>query len=178
VIKAYRADEEIRVSFPYNRDYIARIKIIEGHKWHPEGRYWGVPYSDNVTEEIMSIFGDEGGIDPPLYLESLRRELISRKYSQKTIKSYIRYNEDFLRFAGKNPNEVTNSDVKNYLFYLVERRDFSTSTLNTAINALKFYYDDALKREFVCEMKRHKKDKKIAGCTESKGSFSNTFIRK
>jgi len=107
VIKAYRADEEIKVSFPYNRNYIARIKTIEGHKWHPERRYWSVPYSDNVTEVIV------------------------------------------------------NGDVKNYLFSLAEQRKVSTSTLNTAINALKFYYGDVLKREFVCEMKRPKKDKKL-----------------
>jgi hypothetical protein len=40
--------ETIKVSFPYNRDYIAMIKTIEGRKWHPEGRYWSVPYSDNI----------------------------------------------------------------------------------------------------------------------------------
>ena len=127
VIKAYRAGEEIKISFPYNRDYIARIKTIEGHKWHPEGRYWSVPYSDDVTEEIMSIFGDEGvEIDPSLYLESLRRELASRKYSSKTIKAYLHYNKEFLSFSGKNPNEITNSDVKDYLVYLTEKKGVST----------------------------------------------------
>jgi integrase/recombinase XerD len=39
--------------------------------------------------------------------EDLRRELISRKYSPKTIKAYVYYNEDFLRFVKKNPAEVT-----------------------------------------------------------------------
>ena len=162
VIKAYRAGEEIKVSFPYNRDYIARIKTIEGHKWHPEGSYWSVPYSDNVTEEIMSIFGDEGvEIDPSLYLESLRRELVSRKYSQKTIKSYIHYNEDFLRFAGKNPEEIVNGDVKDYLVYLTEKKGVSTSSLNIAISALKFYYAEVRKQSFVYEIKRPTKDNKL-----------------
>jgi hypothetical protein len=100
VIKAYRADEEIKVSFPYNQDYIARIKTIEGHKWHPEGRYWTVPYSDNVTEEIMSIFGDEGvEIDPSLYLESLRRELVSRKIQSKDDKIVYSLQREFSKIC-------------------------------------------------------------------------------
>ena len=33
--------------------------------------------------------------------------------------------------------------------------------MNTAINALKFYYGEVLKRRFVYEIKRPKKDKKL-----------------
>ncbi|MBE9593654.1 MAG: tyrosine-type recombinase/integrase, partial [Proteobacteria bacterium] len=40
-------------------------------------------------------------------------------------------------------------------------KEVSTSTLNTAINALKFYYGEVLKRRFVYEIKRPKKDKKL-----------------
>ena len=37
----------------------------------------------------------------------------------------------------------------------------STSTLNTAINALKFYYGGVLERRFIYEIKRPRKDKKL-----------------
>jgi len=56
---------------------------------------------------------------------------------------------------------VENDDVKDYLFHLVEEKEVSTSTLNTAINALKFYYGEVLKRRFVYEIKRPRKDKKL-----------------
>jgi len=56
---------------------------------------------------------------------------------------------------------VENSDVRDYLFHLVEEKEVSTSTLNTAINALKFYYGEVLKRRFAYEIKRPKKDKKL-----------------
>lgn len=93
--------------------------------------------------------------------EDLRRELVSRKYSPKTIKAYLHYNKDFLRFAKKKPLDVANEDIKNYLFYLADQKDASASTLNLAINALKFYYFIILKRKFVYEIKRPKKDKKM-----------------
>jgi site-specific recombinase XerD len=93
--------------------------------------------------------------------EELKRELVSRKYSPKTIKAYIHYNEDFLKIVGKHPKDITESDIKDYLFYLVDRRKVATSTLNIAINALKFYYGTILKRKFSYEIKRPKKDKKL-----------------
>jgi len=37
----------------------------------------------------------------------------------------------------------------------------ATSTLNQAINALKFYYGTMLKKKFVYEVKRPRKDKKL-----------------
>lgn len=93
--------------------------------------------------------------------EDLRRELVSRKYSYKTVKAYIYYNSDFLNFIGKKPAEITDSDIKDYLLYLVEKRQSATSTLNQAINSLKFYYGTMLKKKFVYEIKRPRKDKKL-----------------
>jgi len=69
------------------------------------------------------------------------------------------HNREFLRFSKKNPYEVTNGDIRNYLYHLAN--DKSTSTLNIAINALKFYYGKVLKRRFVYEIKRPKEDKKL-----------------
>ena len=55
---------------------------------------------------------------------------------------------------------MTNDNIREYLFYLAEK-DRSTSTLNIAINALKFYYGGILKRGFAYEIKKPKKDKKL-----------------
>lgn len=75
--------------------------------------------------------------------------------------AYIYYNSDFLNFIGKKPAEITDSDIKDYLLYLVEKRQSATSTLNQAINSLKFYYGTMLKKKFVYEIKRSRKDKKL-----------------
>jgi len=93
------------------------------------------------------------------YFEDLKRELVSRKYNHKTIKSYIYYNKDFLNFLGKSPCEINDNDIKDYLVYLAEQQKVATSTLNIVINALKFYYGTILKRKFLYEIKRPKKDK-------------------
>jgi site-specific recombinase XerD len=47
------------------------------------------------------------------------------------------------------------------LLYLAEEKQSATSTLNQAINALKFYYGTMLKKKFLYEIKRPRKDKKL-----------------
>ena len=165
-------ENRITVSFPYNPDYIAKIKTMQGYRWHPEEKYWSLPLDNDILDRLASLFEDERlEIDPFLQslrekakpmrdFEDLRRDLVSRKYSPKTIKTYIYYNEELLRFAKKSHMDVVDEDIKNYLFYLADEKDSSASTLNIAINALKFYYGGILKKKFSYEIKKPKKNQK------------------
>ncbi len=76
-----------------------------------------------------------------------------------TVKGYLYYNRDLLSFIGKEPSGINDDDIKDYLLHLAEERQSATSTLNQAINALKFYYGSMLKKKFVYEIKRPRKDK-------------------
>jgi hypothetical protein len=60
--------------------------------------------------------GERVDVDPALYLEHLRKELISRKYSRKTVRAYTYYNKDFLKIIQKEPRDVTEKDIRDYLF--------------------------------------------------------------
>lgn len=174
--------DRIAVSFSYNRDFVQKIKTVKGHKWHPAGKYWSFPDTNGTLVKILNVFkGEKIYIDPDLQaripshvigrceatkqsqniLEDLRRELLSRKYSYKTVKAYIYFNQDLLRFIEKNPDEINDSDIKDYLLHLAEEKRFATSTVNQAINALKFYYGTMLKRKFVYEVKRPRRDRKL-----------------
>jgi len=51
----------------------------------------------------------------------------------------------------------------------VEEKESATSTLNQAINALKFYYGTMLKKKFPYEIKRPRKHKKSGKDKESVG---------
>ena len=92
----------ITVAFSYNFVYIEKVKaIIKGYKWHPKEKHWSFPYSDGVTDRILSIFkGEKIELDPTLQVtkkslkteinfEELRRELtlaaleMLRKYWKK-----------------------------------------------------------------------------------------------
>lgn len=66
-----------------------------------------------------------------------------------------------MNFIKKNPYDVCDSDIKDYLLYLADEKQSATSTLNQAINTLKFYYGAMLKRRFVYDVKRPRKDRKL-----------------
>jgi len=171
------------VAFRYDPEFVEKIKTIPGHRWHPEEKHWSFPNSDGTLGKILEVFeGEDIHIDPALQgtvpdlrtkrsgvvesglsptLENLRRELLSRKYSYRTVKGYLYYNRDFLSFIRKEPSGINDSDIKDYLLHLAEERQSATSTLNQAINALKFYYGTMLKKKFVYEVKRPRKDKKL-----------------
>jgi len=105
---------KITVTLPDNPIYIEKIKGIKGHRWNPEQKYWTFPNSDDVMKKLLYIFKDENvWIGPSLkqvghtfrfaeesLFEDLRKEMVSRKYSPKTIKSYVYYNKDLLEFTG------------------------------------------------------------------------------
>lgn len=50
----------VSVSFPYNPDYVAKVKSIPGHRWHPEDKHWSFPKADGTLEKILEVFQGEG----------------------------------------------------------------------------------------------------------------------
>lgn len=89
-------------------------------------------------------------------LNNLERELKIRGFSRRTIEAYLLYNRLFLEFIKKSPREVTNEDVRRYLEFL-KNKNCANSTLNVALNALKFYCRQILKRRFFFDIKGAKK---------------------
>jgi site-specific recombinase XerD len=94
----------------------------------------------------------------PLF--NLKRELEIRGFSSKTIKSYLLYNTSFLKFVKKSPKSVNIEDIRKYLDYQT-RHGVSNTTLNLIISALKFYYEQILRRRFFWQIKRPKKEKHL-----------------
>jgi len=85
-----------------------------------------------------------------------------RKFSPKTIKSYLLYIEACVRFVRKSPREVDGNDVRNYLDNLASTGR-SASTLNTAYSALRFYFGKILCRKFFVHIPRAKKPHTLPG---------------
>ncbi|MFH1175515.1 MAG: site-specific tyrosine recombinase/integron integrase [bacterium] len=90
----------------------------------------------------------------------LKQEMKLRGFSQKTVKSYLYYITDVLKFANKGPRNVNGEDVRGYLENLADKNK-SHSTLNTAHSALKFYFEKILRRKFFANIPRAKKEKKL-----------------
>jgi len=65
----------IKVVFSYNPEYVAKIKMVKAHRWHPEEKYWSFPYSKPVLQDILSTFaGEDLDIDPSLQTGLLQNQ--------------------------------------------------------------------------------------------------------
>ncbi len=82
-------------------------------------------------------------------LEALAAEIKVRHYSRKTLKTYANWSRRFQRFLkNKSPQELSTTDVKDYLTFLAVRCKVAASTQNQAFNSLLFLYRHALEKEF------------------------------
>jgi len=77
-------------------------------------------------------------------LQKLETELKLRGVSPQTVKTYLYYNQRFLDFIKKQPEEISEDDIKSYLANLLSERNVSNSTLALVKAALTFYYKEIL----------------------------------
>lgn len=92
-------------------------------------------------------------------LQSFKQQLILKRYSPSTIRTYCNEFIQFLRILKDKPStEITTIRIKNYMQYCTEKLKLSENTLHSKMNALKFYYEQVLGREkFFWDIPRPKK---------------------
>ena len=71
-----------------------------------------------------------------------------RNYSKKTIQAYVSHITAYTRYFGKSPAEMGEEEMRKYLFYLKDEKRTSWSNINVAYNALKYFSEKVLDRDF------------------------------
>lgn len=99
-------------------------------------------------------------MDCGMALEKLQTELKIRGFSSKTIKAYVKKNEAFLEFIGKDQNSVTVDDVKSYMAHLMDRGQ-RPSSVSLAMSSLRFLYDEMLGKGLFAKIKLPKPEIKL-----------------
>jgi integrase/recombinase XerD len=66
--------------------------------------------------------------------------------SPRTQHTYVIQVYYLARYYHKPPDQLSDEELKNYLFYLAGERKLAPSSLNQAISALRFFYKTVLKR--------------------------------
>ena len=96
-------------------------------------------------------------------LRMMEQKLKLRGYSENTQRTYLQNFKEFLLFFYEShPVDINETEIRNYILYLIENRKVSKSTQNQAINAIKFFYEKVLMQErTVYYLERPMKDKKL-----------------
>lgn len=74
------------------------------------------------------------------------RELVLRGRSPRTQEAYVRAVYGLTRYYHQPPDQLGDEELKNYLFYLAQEREFSASSLNQCVSAFRFFYEVVLQR--------------------------------
>lgn len=94
-------------------------------------------------------------------IESVKKEGLRRRYSLRTINSYVFCIKNFLKFCQKEPKKFTKNDIKDYLNNLSEKNK-AGSTINVNLQALKFMMEYILnKRKYFYNIKYSKVPRKL-----------------
>jgi site-specific recombinase XerD len=166
---------ELRVNFPYDPELVEKIKTIPGRRWVLEEKCWTVPDTESVIKKIISLFGIEEMkvndftsshhlLNPCAndHIQLLDKELKLRGYSPLSRKAYRQHIHSFSLYIKKNLSLVKEGEIKDYLYFLIERKGVSRSYINQAISALKFFYVQVLKSsQFVDNIPRPRREKKL-----------------
>jgi site-specific recombinase XerD len=78
--------------------------------------------------------------------DQMEGDLILKAYSPHTKRAYLRCVQQFVRHYMRSPEEMGETEVRNFLLYLVRDRQASPATQDMYVNALKFLYTITLKR--------------------------------
>ncbi|MBU0461624.1 MAG: tyrosine-type recombinase/integrase [Nanoarchaeota archaeon] len=93
-----------------------------------------------------------------LYL--MKREMLRRCLSHKTIVTYVQCVKQFMRSSKKDLKQVTKKDIKEYLNHLVDEGACG-NTLNVHLNALKFMMEEVLNKRVILRIKYSKTPKTL-----------------
>ncbi|MGF1705491.1 integron integrase [Enterovibrio baiacu] len=81
-----------------------------------------------------------------LFLTAISEQMYKRRYSKRTIKTYLHWIAEYIRFHDKkHPSTMGDTEVESFLSDLVNRKNVAANTQAVALNALVFLYREILK---------------------------------
>ena len=93
------------------------------------------------------------------FLKKLEVELKISKNSEYTVRNYVRANENLIKFVKKEPDQISEDDLKEYLSDNLSNRAATSIILFLA--SVKFAYLNILKNDITRGIKRPKREKRM-----------------
>ena len=182
----HRHDPIVKASFDYDRELIVLVKSQKGARWSRTLQSWyflkkdfqlnsfyqalkGKVYLDysklntNIPKVAPKRTTSKTAKKTVALPKAYNEQLILKRYSQNTIKTYTSCFHTFMGFFGNKPiDSLTKKEIKVFLLHLIQHEKASASTQNQYINAIKFYYEKVLKQpKMVFTIERPKKEKRL-----------------
>ncbi len=180
VYQTKNESHRIKFHIPYEKtDWRKQIKQLDGTWYHPNQRLWSTLNTDEHINRIKTIANNylivkELGQPKEIPTKELsgnsqeiifayEQTLILKAYSPHTIRNYKSSFIQFLTFfEAHRIDELTKTQIEQFIFQLVSKYKISESKQNSSINAIKFYYEQVLnKPKEYYQLTRPKKSKEL-----------------
>lgn len=156
-------DKVVGIFFSWNADLNQAVRRIRYAHYSRTLKAWHTTWREGVVQEIRQAFSGVGEVVEEISLELgkiddlsperalivpevYKELLIRRRYSSSTVRNYCSQFQSFLNFVQREPDQLTEQDINDYLKFLIERKKISASGQNMAINAIKFYFEHVQKQ--------------------------------
>ena len=165
----HKGERRIALQFPYDLALIAAAKEL-GAKWSATHKCWHIPNGRDHIASVFRAFKGKAWVDgnelfrsgpkntpapivrthqPPaalgpeqvVSLQQMRQKLEIARYSPRSIVVYLNAARQlFQHFPEKHPNNIRTEDIEAFQQHLATVKKVSNSTLNQAVNAIRYYY--------------------------------------
>lgn len=92
--------------------------------------------------------------------KAVKRECRRRRYSERTIETYLYCINRFLKFAGKSIDKISKKDVREFLEHLSEKEK-AGNTMNVYHMAIRFLFEQVLDKRIWINIKYSKTPEKL-----------------
>ncbi len=170
----------IKIQLPYEMfEERETLKKITGRFYHKDQKLWSIPNTADNFELLKKIFKGKYTIketekqaripaftlnaDGMNELAKVHQKLVLKGYSPHTLRNYKHELALFFKyFENFDLKSLDKDQIESYIYYLIDKYKISESKQNTAINAIKFYYEQVLKmpREYY-DIQRPKRIKSL-----------------
>jgi integrase/recombinase XerD len=75
-------------------------------------------------------------------------EMELRRFSERTIESYVRAVGQLAGWSWKRPEEVNDEELRSYFLYLKNQKRLARATTTIALCGIKFFFESTLKRDW------------------------------
>jgi integrase/recombinase XerD len=79
--------------------------------------------------------------------QQLIEELVLRGRAERTQEAYVHQVYHLARYFRQPPDQLSEPQIRQYLFYLAHERKLSASSVNQAVNAFRFFFERVVHRE-------------------------------
>ena len=156
--------KRIKIFVPYELiDLRSAIKKMNSSFWHPHQKLWSVVNTSENFECLKETLWQQSQNrkghslftrkkTAPLNQASLEalfeleKALVLRQYSASTVKTYVQMFGVFLaKFMNRNLMTISKDEIEGFIYELITKHKISESYQNQLINAIKAYYEHAIK---------------------------------